>query len=306
MGTAIRVELWARRRRAEPSARIDAVMAEMHRIDRLMSPYKDDSELSRINRDAGQRAGAGGRRAVRADRALAAVLAHVRRRLRHHVCQRRPACTTTAHGVAPDAATLERARQAIGWRHLQLDANDRTIRFGRDGMRIDLGGFAKGHVVDTSIAILKRLGVAACGGGRRRRQPRDGRPARPPVVDRHPRSARCQAGGGGAAAAGHLDLHVGRLRALLRARRRAPPPPDRSEDRIVAARRAQRDDPRRRRPHQRSAVEVRVRDGARARHAADRVAARRRRRCRRRRRDLAFLVRAWRPRAAAPAATPGR
>ena len=51
MGTAIRVELWC-----EDVARGNAaaceVMAEMHRIDRTMSPHKDDSELSIINRDA--------------------------------------------------------------------------------------------------------------------------------------------------------------------------------------------------------------------------------------------------------------
>src|SRR5213595_2796992 len=51
MGTAIRVELWSDDRAAGVAA-IDAVMAEMHRIDRAMSPFKPESELSRINRDA--------------------------------------------------------------------------------------------------------------------------------------------------------------------------------------------------------------------------------------------------------------
>mgnify|MGYP003694254437 CR=1 FL=1 len=56
MGTAIRVELWSD---DAPRARLrsTAVMAEMHRIDRAMSPHKPDSELSRINRDAGDAAG---------------------------------------------------------------------------------------------------------------------------------------------------------------------------------------------------------------------------------------------------------
>src|SRR5262245_18784633 len=51
MGTAIRVEVWSDDRTGGEAA-IDAVMAEMHRIDRAMSPYKPGSELSRINRDA--------------------------------------------------------------------------------------------------------------------------------------------------------------------------------------------------------------------------------------------------------------
>src|ERR1700741_5209104 len=49
MGTAISVELWSDDALGGSSA-IDAVMQEMHRIDRTMSPHKADSELSRINR----------------------------------------------------------------------------------------------------------------------------------------------------------------------------------------------------------------------------------------------------------------
>ena len=52
MGTSISAELWCEDR-AHGVAAIEAVMEEMHRIDRAMSPHKDDSELSRINRDAG-------------------------------------------------------------------------------------------------------------------------------------------------------------------------------------------------------------------------------------------------------------
>ena len=52
MGTAIRVELWSDDERSGNAATA-AVMAEMHRIDRAMSPHKPQSELSRINREAG-------------------------------------------------------------------------------------------------------------------------------------------------------------------------------------------------------------------------------------------------------------
>jgi thiamine biosynthesis lipoprotein len=68
----------------------------------------------------------------------------------------------------------------VGWRHLVLDAKARTIRFAREGVRIDLGGFAKGHVVDNSITILKRLGIAhavvAAGGDSHVMGDRRGRP----------------------------------------------------------------------------------------------------------------------------------
>src|SRR5262245_53355060 len=50
MGTAITVELWADA--LSGPAACAAVIEEMHRIDRAMSPHKPESELSRINRDA--------------------------------------------------------------------------------------------------------------------------------------------------------------------------------------------------------------------------------------------------------------
>jgi hypothetical protein len=51
MGTRITAELWHEESTAGQAA-LDAVFAEMHRIDRLKSHYKPNSQLSRINRDA--------------------------------------------------------------------------------------------------------------------------------------------------------------------------------------------------------------------------------------------------------------
>jgi FAD:protein FMN transferase len=189
MGTAIHVELWGDEPQAAERA-IDAVMAEMHRIDRLMSPYKSDSELSRINRDAARKPVVVGaelfgliERSLQfsrlSDGAFDITFAGVGHLYDYRQC------------VAPDAAALERARQAVGWQHLELDTRARSVRFGRDGMRIDLGGFAKGYVVDTSIAILKRLGVqhavVAAGGDSHVMGDRRGRPWS--IAVRDPRDA---------------------------------------------------------------------------------------------------------------------
>ena len=54
MGTAVRVELWYEDETVG-RATIDAVMAEMHRIDKRMSTHKEDSELLRVNREAAKR-----------------------------------------------------------------------------------------------------------------------------------------------------------------------------------------------------------------------------------------------------------
>ena len=51
MGTRIVVELWADDA-ADGKQAIDAVIEEMERIDRGMSTYKPDSEVSRVNAQA--------------------------------------------------------------------------------------------------------------------------------------------------------------------------------------------------------------------------------------------------------------
>src|SRR5699024_6228162 len=82
--------------------------------------------------------------------------------------------------VRPSEAALAAARAAVGWRHLVLDSQARAVRFTRPGMRIDLGGFAKGHAVDNATAILRRRGIAhamvSAGGDSRVIGDRRGRP----------------------------------------------------------------------------------------------------------------------------------
>jgi thiamine biosynthesis lipoprotein len=95
-------------------------------------------------------------------------------------------------GISPGAAELARARLAIGWRGLKLDRAARTLAFAHPGMRIDLGGFAKGHAVDNAVAILARLGIAhafvSAGGDSRVIGDKRGRPWT--IGVRHPRDAK--------------------------------------------------------------------------------------------------------------------
>jgi FAD:protein FMN transferase len=178
MGTAIRVELWSEERAAGEAA-IDAVMQEMHRIDRCMSPHKADSELSLINREAAQRAVP-----------LSAEMARLIARAIDFSELSGGAFDITYAGVGqlydyrlgiqPSDEQLAKARATVGYRNLILDRQAQTLRFAHPGMRIDLGGFAKGHAVDNSVAILKRLGIVnatvAAGGDSHVMGSRGGRP----------------------------------------------------------------------------------------------------------------------------------
>jgi len=178
MGTAIAVELWAEEQ-AGGEAAITAVMDEMRRIDRTMSPHKEDSELSIINRDAG-------RRPVPVSAEMARLI--VRAAEFSELSGGAFDITYAAVGhlydyrnrIRPSDAELAAARAAVGWRHLVLDSHAGTVRFTRPGMRIDLGGFAKGHAVDNAAAILRRRGIAhgmvSAGGDSRVIGDRRGRP----------------------------------------------------------------------------------------------------------------------------------
>ena len=158
MGTSIEVELHAASR-ADAEVAIAAVMAEMHRIDATMSPHRPDSELSLVN--AGAADGP-----VQVSDGMFGLLSRALAfsRLSGGAFDITFASAGNLYdyraGVAPDASALADVLPLIDWRHVQLDAATRSVRFARHGVRIDLGGFAKGHAVDNAVAILRRLGIA--------------------------------------------------------------------------------------------------------------------------------------------------
>lgn len=189
MGTAIKVELWADDRR-QGDAAAAAVMDEMHRIDRAMSPHKAGSELSRINRDAAR-----GPVGVSDEMMQLLQRAQAFSRLTDGAFDITYAAVGQLYDyrerVRPTPEALAAARACVGWQGLQLDAAARTVRFAKDGMRIDLGGFAKGHAVDLACAILQRRGIrhawVSAGGDSRVLGDRRGRPWS--VAIRDPRRA---------------------------------------------------------------------------------------------------------------------
>jgi thiamine biosynthesis lipoprotein len=60
--------------------------------------------------------------------------------------------------VRPDEAQITKALPAVDYRHVILDAKKQTVRFSQQGVRIDLGGIAKGYSVDRGIDALKARG----------------------------------------------------------------------------------------------------------------------------------------------------
>jgi thiamine biosynthesis lipoprotein len=59
----------------------------------------------------------------------------------------------------PPATEIARRRRLIAWRDVVIDAKAKTVKLRRAGMRIGLGGIAKGYAVDRASAILRAQGL---------------------------------------------------------------------------------------------------------------------------------------------------
>lgn len=157
MGTLIRVELW-HKNESRAQQLITNVMNEMHRIDRLMSPYKESSSLSLINKAAASRA-------VPIEKELYDLIAESIRisQLTHGAFDITFASVGRLYDyrkkIHPSNESLSKNLKRINYKHIILDKTKGTIRFAIPGVSIDLGGIAKGYAVDTSTEILKKAGV---------------------------------------------------------------------------------------------------------------------------------------------------
>ena len=59
----------------------------------------------------------------------------------------------------PPAAEIARRRKLINWRDVVVDTKARTVKLRRPGMRLGLGGIAKGYAVDRCAAVLRGEGL---------------------------------------------------------------------------------------------------------------------------------------------------
>ena len=157
MGTRISMEFWAEDPALAQRA-IDGVLGEMRRIDELMSTYKPTSQLSIVNAQAASHP-------VPVTPELFELLETSLEYSR--ITEGAFDITYASVGylydfrrhIHPTEAAIDKALPAISYRHVLLDREHTTVRFSQPGVRIDLGGIAKGHSVDRAIAILEALGI---------------------------------------------------------------------------------------------------------------------------------------------------
>ena len=157
MGTRVAVELWTDDAALATRA-MDAVMAEMRRTDELMSTYKPESQLSQVNAHAYERP-------VRVDPEIVDV---VEKSFEFSRMSDGAFDVTYAsigylydyrQHVRPTDEQIHSALPTVDWRQVQVNRAEGTIRFLRPGMRIDLGGIAKGYAVDRCTEMLRAMGI---------------------------------------------------------------------------------------------------------------------------------------------------
>ncbi|MET0379448.1 MAG: FAD:protein FMN transferase [Spongiibacteraceae bacterium] len=157
MGTAVSVELWMDDAAAAQAA-IDAVMAEMQHVDTSMSPYIETSELAKINRE-------GSRHPVKISAEMMSLLQHSLHysRLTDGAFDISFASVGYLYDyrehIQPTQQQIDSHLDAIDYRAIKLDPDKSTVHFMKPGMRIDLGGIAKGYAVDRGADILLARGV---------------------------------------------------------------------------------------------------------------------------------------------------
>jgi thiamine biosynthesis lipoprotein len=147
-------ELWAQQC-------IDAAIAEISRIERLLTTFKDDSQTNEINSQAGIQP-------VKVDRE---VFDLIDRSLK--ISGLTQGAFDITYGSIdkslwnfdlnmtslPDPEVARGSVRLINYRNVLLDADNFTVFLKEKGMRIGFGGIGKGYAADKAKQLLQGLGV---------------------------------------------------------------------------------------------------------------------------------------------------
>ncbi len=157
MGTLAKVEFESN---SDLSAQelINMTVAEMQRIDQVMSPFKANSEISRINRLA-----------IHSPQVLTEEMFNLIRKSIDYSELTNGAFDITFSSLGylydyrkhlkPSAEQQQKLSKAINYRSIKLNSSRHSVLFTNPHTKIDFGGIAKGYAVDRCIDILKAKGI---------------------------------------------------------------------------------------------------------------------------------------------------
>ena len=159
MGTFARVVAIAKDTQiAEKS--ITSAFEQLQTVDELMSDYKEDSEISKVNKNA-----------YKATVAISRPTFEVLQKSLEFSRLTDGAFDITVGPLVdlwrkaadanstPSAKQLAETSRRVGYEKLILEADSLTVRFAVDDMRLDLGGIAKGYAIDKAVEAMRKTGA---------------------------------------------------------------------------------------------------------------------------------------------------
>lgn len=161
MGTVVEVSVVAGDAHHAHGA-LQAAFDEMARLEAMISAFREDSELSRLNRE-------GSMHPVKVSPELFQVIAMslalsqtMRGAFDITVAPLMRLWSRAARDkILPSPREIEDALRRVGSRHVVVSLEEHTVSFAVQGMALDLGGIAKGYAVDRAVAVLKERGIEA-------------------------------------------------------------------------------------------------------------------------------------------------
>ena len=159
MGTNYHIQVYSADEAGAQKA-IAAALAEMARIEKMMSEWQKDSDISRLNQNAGKDP-------VKVDEET------------YRVLETGQAVALASKGAfsmtwaalgglwdfrqgkeaqLPNLADVKARLPLINDADIVFDEKNQTVKLGRQGMALGLGGIAKGYAIDRAVLILKKHG----------------------------------------------------------------------------------------------------------------------------------------------------
>ncbi len=160
MGTEFRLTLYAPdQEKADQAAQ--AAFDRVDALNKILSDYDPSSELSRLTMTAGS----GQKTMVSKD--LWRVLS-----LAQSIAKKSKGAFDVTIGplsklwrrairqkAVPGEAAMSAAKDKVCYKHLKLDHKTNSVSLTKEGMRLDLGGIAKGYTVDAIWEVLQEHGI---------------------------------------------------------------------------------------------------------------------------------------------------
>jgi thiamine biosynthesis lipoprotein len=159
MGAEVRITVWTADEPAAVAA-MTAVFAEFDRLDALLSVWKPESDVLRIN------AGAGGAPVPVSAETIEAIRAA--QEISELTAGKFDITFGALAGIwkfdhdqdnhVPAAAEIAARLPLIDYHAVRVDAAAHTVAIARPGVRVHLGGIGKGYALDRGISILRGRG----------------------------------------------------------------------------------------------------------------------------------------------------